>query len=108
MNFKIKRICCIGAGYVGGPSMAIIAEKCPDITVTVVDINKQRIAQWNDKNYLNLPVYEPGLDQIIANCRGKNLFSTEVSKNIMSADMIFISVNTPTKKEGLGQGRLQI
>ena len=106
MNFNIKRICCIGAGYVGGPSMAIIAAKCPDIQVTVVDVNKQRIAQWNDTNYLNLPVYEPGLDQIIANCRGKNLFfSNEVSKNIMNADMIFISVNTPTKKRGLGAGQ---
>ena len=106
MSFKIKKICCIGAGYVGGPSMAIIAAKCPEIKVTVVDINEQRIAQWNDKNYLNLPIYEPGLDQIIANCRGKNLFfSSEVSKNIMNADMIFISVNTPTKKKGLGAGQ---
>ena len=105
MTLEIKNICCIGAGYVGGPSMAMIAAKCPNILVNVVDLNQERINQWNDEDYLNLPIYEPGLDLIIQKCRGKNLFfSTDISKNIMNADMIFISVNTPTKKRGRGAG----
>ena len=100
MEFEIKRICCIGAGYVGGPTMAVIADKCPNIKVTVLDINKQRILDWNDKNLSNLPVYEPGLDQIIKRCRGVNLFfSTSIEEEISLADMIFLSVNTPTKKK---------
>lgn len=102
---KIKNICCIGAGYVGGPTMAVIAHKCPDIKVTIVDLNKERIAAWNDENLDNLPVYEPGLDQIVASARGRNLFfSTEVEKAIEEAEMIFISVNTPTKTYGVGKG----
>jgi UDPglucose 6-dehydrogenase len=101
---KIKKICCIGAGYVGGPTMAVIADKNPDIKVTVVDINAQRIADWNDDNLDNLPVFEPGLDQVVGRARGKNLFfSTEVDKAIDEAEMIFISVNTPTKTYGKGK-----
>ncbi len=103
---KIKNICCIGAGYVGGPSMAVIADKCPDIQVNIVDINEKRIRSWNENDLSKLPIYEPGLDKIIKRCRGANLhFSTEIEKNIANADMIFISVNTPTKKEGYGAGQ---
>ena len=102
---KITNICCIGAGYVGGPTMAVIAEKCPHIKVTVVDLNESRIAAWNDKNVDNIPIYEPGLNEIVANTRGKNLFfSTEVDKAIEEAELIFISVNTPTKTYGTGKG----
>ena len=102
----IKKICCIGAGYVGGPTMAMIADKCPHIEVNVVDINKNRINHWNDKNLSNLPVYEPGLSKIIERCRNKNLFfSTEVEEKIATAEMIFISVNTPTKTKGIGAGQ---
>ncbi|WP_417444956.1 nucleotide sugar dehydrogenase [Joostella sp.] len=103
---KINKICCIGAGYVGGPTMSVIAHKCPEIQVTVVDINADRINAWNDKNLDNLPVYEPGLKEIIAETRNKNLFfSTEVDKAIDEAEMIFISVNTPTKTYGKGKGQ---
>ncbi len=103
---KITNICCIGAGYVGGPTMSVIALKCPEITVTVVDINKERIALWNDENLDKLPVYEPGLKEIVAQTRGKNLFfSTDVETAIDKAQMIFISVNTPTKTYGIGKGK---
>ncbi|GGF25911.1 UDP-glucose 6-dehydrogenase [Echinicola rosea] len=103
---KVKKICCIGAGYVGGPTMAVIAQKCPDIYVTVVDINEERIKAWNDENLDNLPVYEPGLDKIVAEARGRNLrFCTNVEGAIQEADMIFISVNTPTKTYGEGKGQ---
>ncbi len=103
---KIKNICCIGAGYVGGPTMAVVAAKCPDIKVTIVDLNAARIAAWNDENLENLPVYEPGLDKVVAEARGRNLFfSTDVDKAIDEAEMIFISVNTPTKTYGLGKGK---
>ncbi|WP_405198335.1 UDP-glucose 6-dehydrogenase [Christiangramia sp. LLG6405-1] len=102
---KIKNICCIGAGYVGGPTMAVIAQKCPEINVTVVDINEQRIAAWNDKDVENIPIYEPGLSKVVEEARGRNLFfSTDVDKAIDKADMIFISVNTPTKTYGMGKG----
>ena len=102
---KIKNICCIGAGYVGGPTMAVIAQKCPNIKVTVVDLNEARIAAWNDKDVANIPIYEPGLNEMVAKSRGKNLFfSTEVDKAIDEADLIFISVNTPTKTYGTGKG----
>lgn len=101
----IKSICCIGAGYVGGPTMAVIAKKCPHIKVTVVDLNEKRIAAWNDKNVNNIPIYEPGLSEVVAEARGRNLFfSTEVDKAIDEAEMIFISVNTPTKTYGVGKG----
>ena len=102
---KITNICCIGAGYVGGPTMAVIAQKCPHIKVTVVDLNEDRIARWNDKNVENIPIYEPGLSEIVGKSRGKNLFfSTEVDKAIDEAQVIFISVNTPTKTYGTGKG----
>ncbi len=103
---KVKNICCIGAGYVGGPTMAVIADRCPNIRVEVVDIDKNRIKQWNEKNIKNLPIYEPGLAEIVKRCRGVNLhFSNLVKEKINNADMIFISVNTPTKKKGLGAGK---
>lgn len=102
---KITNICCIGAGYVGGPTMAVIAQKCPHIKITVVDLNEDRIAKWNDSNVDNIPVYEPGLGEIVGQSRGKNLFfSTEVDKAIDEAQLIFISVNTPTKTYGSGKG----
>ncbi len=103
---KIKNICCIGAGYVGGPTMAVIADNCPNIQINVVDINEQRINDWNNPDLKKLPIYEPGLDEIIERCRGKNLhFSTNVEFNISIADLIFISVNTPTKTKGQGAGQ---
>ncbi len=106
MAFRVKRICCIGAGYVGGPTMAVIAHKCPHIKVNVVDNNENKISQWNDADLNNLPVYEPGLQEIIDSTRNKNLhFSTNLEKEIKMADMIFISVNTPTKKKGIGAGK---
>ncbi len=102
---KIKSICCIGAGYVGGPTMAVVAQKCPHIKVTIVDINASRIAAWNDKDLSKLPVFEPGLDKIVDEARGRNLFfSTDIDKAIDEADMIFMSVNTPTKTYGKGKG----
>tara|TARA_Y100001968_G_scaffold4286_1_gene3810 strand:- start:1605 stop:3008 length:1404 start_codon:yes stop_codon:yes gene_type:complete len=105
-SIKIRKICCIGAGYVGGPTMSVIADKCPDLEVRVVDINKERIAAWNDSNLNNLPIFEPGLDQIILRSRGRNLFfSSDMESAIADADMIFISVNTPTKTKGLGAGK---
>ena len=86
--------------------MTVIANKCPEIKVEVVDINPTRIAQWNDEDLDNLPVYEPGLAELIAETRGRNLFfSTEVDRAIQEADMIFISVNTPTKTYGKGKGQ---
>lgn len=103
---EISSICCIGAGYVGGPTMTVIAHKCPHIKVTVVDINPERIARWNAENLEELPVYEPGLAELVQQSRGKNLFfSTEVEKAIDEAEMIFISVNTPTKTYGKGKGQ---
>jgi len=99
------KITCIGAGYVGGPTMAVIAEKCPEIEVTIVDINPQRIAAWNDSDLDKLPVYEPGLAEIVKATRNKNLFfSTDVQGAIRNGDIIFISVNTPTKTYGIGKG----
>jgi UDPglucose 6-dehydrogenase len=101
----IKNICCIGAGYVGGPTMAVIAQKCPHIKVTVVDLNQDRINAWNNEDVSLLPIYEPGLDKVVAEARGRNLFfSTEVDEAIEDADLIFISVNTPTKTYGVGKG----
>ena len=102
---KITNICCIGAGYVGGPTMAIIAQKCPEIKVTVVDLNENRIAAWNDPDVTKIPIYEPGLSDIVAESRGRNLFfSTNVDQAIDEAQLIFISVNTPTKTYGSGKG----
>ena len=103
-TFK-KNICCIGAGYVGGPTMSVIAANCPDFRIDVVDINDQRIKKWNSDELSELPVYEPGLDRVIEKCRGRNLFfSTKISECIAKADIVFISVNTPTKKKGIGAG----
>lgn len=100
---QIKNICCIGAGYVGGPTMAVIALKNPQIKVNVVDINPSRIDAWNTDE---LPVYEPGLLEVVKQARGKNLFfTTDIETGIKEADMIFISVNTPTKTFGVGKGR---
>jgi len=103
LKIRVNKICCIGAGYVGGPTMATIALKCPHIQVTIVDMNEARIAAWNSDD---LPIYEPGLAEIVKACRGKNLFfSTDVKKGIQEADIIFASVNTPTKVRGMGAGR---
>jgi UDPglucose 6-dehydrogenase len=95
-------ILCIGAGYVGGPTMAVIAAKCPHLKVTVVDVNAERIAAWNSDR---LPIYEPGLDEIVRRARGRNLFfTTDIATGIREADVIFVSVNTPTKTFGEGAG----
>jgi UDPglucose 6-dehydrogenase len=103
LGIKTDKICCIGAGYVGGPTMATIALKCPHIQVTIVDMNEARIAAWNSDD---LPIYEPGLAEVVKACRGKNLFfSTNVKKGVEDADIIFASVNTPTKTRGVGAGR---
>ena len=102
---NVTNICCIGAGYVGGPTMAVIALKCPKIKVTVVDINEQRIAAWNHADLDQLPIYEPGLKEVVAEARGRNLFfSTGVEKAIEESQMIFMAVNTPTKTHGEGKG----
>ncbi|KAJ7594125.1 UDP-glucose/GDP-mannose dehydrogenase [Mycena floridula] len=101
---KVTKICCIGAGYVGGPTCAVIALKCPHITVTIVDLNQQRIDAWNSADF-QLPIYEPGLEDVVRQTRGRNLFfSTNVDKAIQEAELIFVSVNTPTKKSGVGAG----
>jgi UDPglucose 6-dehydrogenase len=99
----MANILCIGAGYVGGPTMAVIAKNCPQHRVVVVDINEAKIAAWQSDN---LPIYEPGLLDIVKCARGRNLFfSTEIDRNIAEADIIFVSVNTPTKTFGQGAGR---
>lgn len=101
-DFTLK-ICCMGAGYVGGPTMAVIAAKCPHIKVTVVDLYKPQIDAWNSDK---LPIYEPGLDEVVKSVRGKNLFfSTDIDAAIIESDIIFVSVNTPTKTTGIGAGR---
>ena len=102
----IKNICCIGAGYVGGPTMSVIAKNCPHIQVNVVDTNEDRINQWNNADLTKLPIFEPGLEKIVEETRGKNLhFSTNIETELSKADMIFISVNTPTKTKGIGAGK---
>lgn len=113
----IKEICCIGAGYVGGPTMAVIASKCPHLNVTVVDIDQKRIDQWNSNKYVlnhllislysyfskSPPIFEPGLLDIVQESRGRNLFfSTNVKETIQKAQVIFVAVNTPTKVKGFG------
>lgn len=96
------KITCIGAGYVGGPTMAMVALKCPEIEVVVVDINEARIKAWMSDD---LPIYEPGLLEVVKGARGRNLFfSTDTHKHVGEADIIFVSVNTPTKTKGIGAG----
>jgi len=96
------KICCLGAGYVGGPTMAVMALKCPDIKVTVTDLNERRIAAWNSSN---LPIYEPGLQEVVEEARGRNLFfSTDIDAAIRECTIIFVSVATPTKTSGIGAG----
>ena len=103
MSASQPNVLCIGAGYVGGPTMAVIADKCPHVKVTVVDINAARIQAWNSDH---LPIYEPGLDAVVRRARGRNLFfSTGIEQGIAEADIIFVSVNTPTKTFGEGAGR---
>lgn len=102
---KVKNVCCIGAGYVGGPTMSVLAQKNPHIKVTVVDLNIERIEAWNNPDLNLLPIFEPGLAEVVREARGMNLFfSTDVDQAIHEADMIFISVNTPTKTYGKGKG----
>lgn len=103
MSEQQTKICCLGAGYVGGPTMAMIAHQCPDIDVHVVDLNPKRVAAWNSEE---LPVYEPGLYDVVKQARGRNLrFTTDVPGAIRESNMCFISVNTPTKTFGIGAGR---
>ncbi|CAH8851362.1 unnamed protein product [Trichobilharzia szidati] len=106
LNFRsimLSKVCCIGAGYVGGSTLSIIAHYCPEVQVTIVDTSHEQINMWNSDT---LPIYEPGLDEIVRLHRGKNLhFSADIDKAIDEADIIFISVNTPTKNWGLGKGR---
>lgn len=103
MNDSSNSILCIGAGYVGGPTMAVIADQCPDINVIVVDVNKERIDAWNSDE---LPIYEPGLDDVVTRARNRNLtFSNDIASGIKKADIIFVSVNTPTKTFGEGAGK---
>jgi UDPglucose 6-dehydrogenase len=101
---RLITLCIVGAGYVGGPTCAVIALKCPHIRVTIVDLNQARVDAWNSPDF-KLPIYEPGLEDVVRQARGKNLFfSTDVDKGIAEADLIFVSVNTPTKKSGVGAG----
>jgi UDPglucose 6-dehydrogenase len=105
MKPRILNIACIGAGYVGGPTMAVIADRCPDVSVTVIDLNEARIAAWNSDA---LPVYEPGLDEVVRRTRGRNLRfipQREGAAAVAAADAVFISVNTPTKTQGSGAGK---
>lgn len=105
MKRRILNIACIGAGYVGGPTMAVFADRCPDLSVTVIDLNEARIAAWNSEA---LPVYEPGLDEIVRRTRGRNLrfiTQSEGAAAVAAADAVFISVNTPTKTQGSGAGK---
>ena len=97
----VQTICCIGAGYVGGPSMAVMADRCPGLDITVVDLDQARIDAWNNLGRGPLPVYEPGLEAVLDRVLGRNLqFSTDVANGIRNADMVFLSVNTPTKQKG--------
>ena len=101
----INKICCLGAGYVGGPTMAVMADRCRNIKITVADLNKSKIDLWNSNDLSKIPVFEPGLTSLIKKNRGKNLFfSYNINQSIYEADLIFISVNTPTKTTGLGAG----
>lgn len=100
---EIRNIACVGAGYVGGSTMAVIAEKCPEITVTVIDIDERKIAAWNSDK---LPIYEPGLQAIVEKQRGKNLFyTTDAKSSVAAADLVFVAIGTPTKDHGTGAGK---
>ncbi len=100
-----KDIVCIGAGYIGGPTMAVIAKMNPDRKVIVVDINAERIAAWNSEDY-SIPIYEPGLVDVVKEVRGRNLFfSTDIKGAVQQCDIVFVGVNTPTKMFGRGSGR---
>ncbi|KAF2083983.1 UDP-glucose dehydrogenase [Saccharata proteae CBS 121410] len=102
---RVRKICCIGAGYVGGPTCAVIANKNPDVDVTVVDLDSKRIQAWKSNE---LPIYEPGLLEVVQQARdvqGNLFFSTDIDAAIDAADLIFVSVNTPTKLTGAGAGR---
>ena len=100
-----RNIVCIGAGYIGGPTMAVIAKMNPDRKVMVVDINAERVAAWNSDDY-NLPIYEPGLVDVVKEVRGRNLFfSTDIKGAVQECDIVFVGVNTPTKMFGKGSGR---
>lgn len=100
-----SNICCIGAGYVGGPSMAVMADFCPGLSIDVVDVDQHRIDAWNNEGADSLPIYEPGLEDVLDRVRGRNLrFTTDVVGAIQRADMVFLSVNTPTKRNGHGAG----
>ena len=100
-----KNIACIGAGYIGGPTMAVIAKMNPDRKVMVVDINERRIAAWNSPDF-RLPIYEPGLEDVVREVRGRNLFfTTEIESAVRECDIVFVGVNTPTKMFGRGAGR---
>ena len=102
----IQNICCIGAGYVGGPTMTVIADKCPEVKIFVVDTNPEKIKAWNSLDLSKLPVFEPGLKDLIKKVRNRNLFfSTDIDDAIKIADAIFISVNTPIKISGMGAGQ---
>lgn len=102
-NKIVKKIACIGAGYVGGPTMTVIANFCPDYQITVLDISQERIDRWNSDE---LPIFEPGLMERVQKARGKNLFfSTDIDRCIDEADIIFVAVNTPTKTFGEGKGK---
>ncbi len=101
-EFPVKNVMCIGAGYVGGPSMAVLADRCPGVRVVVVDLDAAKIRAWNSSR---LPLFEPGLDEVVKRTRGRNLFfSTDVPGEIAKAEMIFVCVNTPTKEFGYGAG----
>ena len=100
----VRNICCIGAGFVGGPTMAVIAYKCPHLKVTVVDSDKEKINAWNGP-LEKLPIFEKGLSQVVGTTRNKNLFfSTDIDKSINDCQIIFMAVNTPTKLKGKGAG----
>ena len=103
-KLNTKNICCIGAGYVGGPTMAVIAEKCPHLNVFVVDINKNKIDLWNSSDLSKIPVFEPNLDKIISKCRGKICTLLLILNIAGISEIVFISVNTPTKTKGFGAG----
>ena len=99
VNNKIKNICCIGAGYVGGPTMAVLAKHCPNIRVNVVDINEERISLWNCNDLKKLPIYEPNLDKVIKKCRGVNLFFPIILRNVKSRLIIFFCQLNILKKQ---------